>query len=184
MKWWKYLLSISFILSATSCNTFNGKSFQTSYISQIYDVYDGDTFYILIDNKIEKIRVFGIDTPEIKNDKKIKYSNLFAQKAKLATLNFIKHTPLKITFLKFDKYKRNVALIQNSLNQDLGQFLIREGLAKIQYVSNNQWNKNFFINDYQLVEYVKKLEKLQTIAKKREKGIWNPKFQEKEIFRK
>lgn len=58
-----------------------------NYAYSVLKIIDGDTIEIEINNKVQKVRLYGIDTPEtLKFGQKQKlalYENFFAQKAAL-----------------------------------------------------------------------------------------------------
>ena len=59
----KYLLILSFLF--LSCSTKKDSAFEKPLIGKVIKIVDGDTYDILLDNKITKrIRMEGIDAPE------------------------------------------------------------------------------------------------------------------------
>jgi endonuclease YncB( thermonuclease family) len=120
---------------------------------KVIDVYDGDTFKIImpIDNvmKIINIRMYGIDTPELKskNDEERK----MAKSARDELNNMIYEKILWIKILKHDKYGgRYVGMIFTNKNdsefdKSINKIMIDKGLAyfydgKIKKKSFNDWN--------------------------------------------
>lgn len=140
---------------------------QESYF--VYEVHDGDTFTI----NSHKIRLFGVDTPEISNQ----YDNfnptenleyIYAVEAKNFVSKLILNRSVKLQKITTDKYKRIVSkVIINGI--DLAEELIKNGLARIAYFSTNPLNP-FYSNDY---EYYKKLTHLQKQSYDRKIGIWS-----------
>lgn len=86
-------------------------------------VIDGDTIQL----QSEKIRVLGIDAPEIKGN----CSNevLLAQQAKARLSDLISGDQIVIDRQGRDKYRRTLAKITLG-NRDIGSILMSEGLAR------------------------------------------------------
>ena len=99
---------------------------------KITRVYDGDTFYIDLPCNINVIckdlgvRVYGIDTPEIRTKSKIEKAK--AYKAKAEAINFLKND-IKLKDCKRDKYFRLNCEVINSNNKKLSEYLIEKNLA-------------------------------------------------------
>lgn len=87
---------------------------------KVVSVADGDTITILQNNKQYKIRLYGIDTPEKKQD--------FGQKAKKFTSDMVFKQDVKVIAYDIDRYGRTVGMVyidQKCLNEEL----IRNGFA-------------------------------------------------------
>ena len=147
-----------------SCGT-NIKEYQI----KIINVHDGDTFTDINNNKY---RLFAIDTPEIsdqyndfKPTKGIEW--MYAYESMLFVKNLILKKNVKIKIESYDKYNRKVARI-NINNLDLGCQLVKEGFARVSYISINP-NSIYKTNDY---DYYKKILRLQRYAEKNKKGFW------------
>jgi len=123
-----------------------------------FKVIDGDTFYF----KGMKIRILGIDTPElskikewhkkyIKNEKCYKR---IAYRAKEELEKILKNYCIKIKIVGKDKYGRFLAKVYNcteNICTDIGKYFVLSGLA-------------FSFKDY--------YKKEEEIARKNKKGIW------------
>lgn len=124
----------------------------------VENVYDGDTITILfpvkqhiynmnskdeidlksdknkkdlIEIKKIKLRLYGIDTPELKPSKKMENREEHIQKAieaKNFLSNLILNQIVEIDFLKNDKYGRPLAIIYKN-NIDINHHLIEKGYA-------------------------------------------------------
>ncbi len=87
---------------------------------KVVSVADGDTITVLQDSKQYKIRLYGVDTPEKKQD--------FGQKAKQFTSGMVFKQHVKVVAYDIDRYGRTVGMVyigQECLNEEL----IRNGLA-------------------------------------------------------
>ncbi|WP_169734593.1 thermonuclease family protein [[Mycoplasma] collis] len=140
-----------------------------------FNVYDGDTFTIINNESSNiKIRIFGIDTPEIKDKKTNEFTKnekyLYAIKAK----NFLnywleKHSNFDYDVIKKDKYNRTVAKIFDKDN-DYSIDIVNEGLAIVRYISIDSKDNLYFTNDQ---NYYQKLLNAQKYAQKNKKGFWS-----------
>jgi len=80
----------------------------------VVSVSDGDTITVLQNNKQYKIRLYGVDTPEKKQD--------FGQKAKRFTSDMVFKQQVKVIVYDTDRYGRTVGLVyvgQECLNEEL-----------------------------------------------------------------
>ena len=110
------------------------------YNWKVIRIVDGDTLEIANQFLPEELKLFvrikGIDTPEKAPRAKCEKENILAQKASNYTKNSIEKAQKnrqKITFseIKWDKYGgRIVAKVMIDEN-DLGQELVRKGLARV-----------------------------------------------------
>jgi len=120
---------------------------------KVIDVYDGDTFKIImpIDNimKIINIRMYGIDTPELKSKNDDERKMALLAKDELAKM--INDKILWINIMKHDKYGgRYVGMIFDDKNkvdfdQSINKIMITKGLAyfydgKTKKKSFKDWN--------------------------------------------
>jgi len=121
---------------------------EVNYIYKVIDIVDGDT--IIIDTRQEsklinklglRVRLYGIDTPEKKG--KCQKEKDLALQAKKFTKNLIDQKQVILKDVKWDKFggRINAKIFLNDLN--IGQELIKNGLA-IEY-SGKRKNKNWCI---------------------------------------
>lgn len=114
-------------------------------VDKIVSVYDGDTFtvdinkYPSIIGKKMHIRIYGIDTPEMKDDNPV-----VKQKAKsakdFATKKLTKAKVVVLKNLMRDKYFRVLATVTAD-GEDVGQSLINAGYAKPYFGATKEvWN--------------------------------------------
>lgn len=101
----------------------------TTKMCKVVDVYDGDTVTIIFEfeNKYykTKCRLYGIDTPELRN-KETKESAILARDC---VRNIILNKVVQINFKKEDKYGRILGdIYYNDLH--INKYLVQEGHAK------------------------------------------------------
>jgi endonuclease YncB( thermonuclease family) len=104
--------------------------YQNSIKSRNVRVVDGDT--IVLDN--HKIRLLGVDTPELKQRCVGKYYKC-GEIAKKALVEIIGNSEVECSIGKKDKYKRNLSYC-TARNQSLNYELIHLGLARV-YMNDN-----------------------------------------------
>ena len=113
------------------------KTYGTIVVSKVVSVYDGDTFKVNIDGwpdiigKNISIRIYGIDTPEIRGTKgEVKQ---LALKAKaLSAKRLFEAETVTLRNIRRGKYFRITAEVYVD-RVHLGTLLIRNGLAKEYY---------------------------------------------------
>jgi micrococcal nuclease len=133
---WKLLIE-----SATKETTLAKHLFQKQTIDAIVtSVYDGDTLnarFFLTDTLVlnEKVRLYGIDTPELKSRNLLEKEA--AQKARdfLENLLALHHHCVRLHFTKanavFDKYGRLLAKITlGETSEDVSEQMLLKGYAK------------------------------------------------------
>ena len=138
-----------FILLTTICQA------EWAYVEY---VIDGDT--IILDTQ-QRVRLIGVDTPEI-NWKNKKKSEVYAIKAKLYLEKLIlkKKIRLEKELLQkeFDRYGRRLAYIYLENGLFINEELIRLG-----------YGESIKMFPY---KYKKRFKKIEIQAKKKKKGIW------------
>ncbi|UUM19139.1 thermonuclease family protein [Mycoplasma sp. 1018B] len=163
-------LSLIFLIFSCINQSFLNKPFDQIYTTKIIDNYDGDTFKIIINNQIETIRVFAIDTLEINSTNKKDWK--YAKQAKNFTSKFLKMQPIKILYLRDDVYERKVCIITNSNNEDLASELIKNGLARIKYIDIYNHKSPFYIADVKIKKYLNNLQDIEEKSKRKQIGIF------------
>ena len=122
------LLCILFIIPAIS-HAWQGK---------VVKVSDGDTIEVLHNGIAEKIRLYGIDCPEKKQD--------FGQKAKEFTSDKVFSKIVEVDPVVKDRYGRTVGIVYRNDRQSLNEELVIYGFAWVypQYCDRSQcseWTK-------------------------------------------
>ncbi|ECL2793683.1 thermonuclease family protein, partial [Campylobacter coli] len=116
-----------------------------SFKAQVIRAIDGDTIEISTNNKTSKIRFFGIDAPELKQN--------FGKQSKAALEKILKDKEVYIFSKNKDNYGRIVAIVKLK-DVDINQFLVSQGYA---------WADTYYTN-----AYIKEQEK----AQKNKLGLW------------
>jgi micrococcal nuclease len=86
----------------------------------VVGISDGDTITVLHEGKGEKIRLFGIDSPE--------KGQAFSKKAKQFTSQMVYGKTVEVEIKDIDRYGRTVALVYVE-GQSLNEALVKNGFA-------------------------------------------------------
>ncbi|WP_051616799.1 thermonuclease family protein [Mycoplasmopsis sturni] len=189
-----YLASVSLFLP--SCQVTQPHTMNLGAISlnnsaySVLKIIDGDTIEIEINNKVQKVRLYGIDTPEtLKLGQKQKlalYENFFAQKATLQLNELIKFPQNNKIYMRseaLDKYDRIVATIslENTLSdftKTLNYQMVKNGFARVAYIT--PFKGPFQTKNKSQKQAYQLLKEAQNQAKRKKIGIWQ--YPEKLIF--
>ena len=95
-------------------------SLSFAWQGKVVGISDGDTITVLHNNRGEKVRLYGIDTPEKRQD--------FGNKAKQFTSNMVFGKYVEVESVTKDQYGRTVGLVYIN-GQCLNEELIRTGFA-------------------------------------------------------
>lgn len=129
---------------------FVGPLFLTAQISgKVTGVHDGDSFTLLAPGNVEmKIRLHGVDCPELKQD--------YGQRAKQFTSSQIFGKTVTVKSSKKDRYGRTIGTVYLANGQILNELLLQNGLAwhYKKYDSNAYWAQ------------------LETNARNAKRGLW------------
>ncbi len=142
--------------------TVKNEEINTSSFFLVTKVIDGDTFYCVDNENVEyKIRLIGIDTPELRNYGKRK-KGYYAIEAKEYLSNLIDNKIIKLEFDvdKYDQYNRLLAYVYLEDNTFINAELVKNGFARIMTIQPNSKYSDIF---YQL----------QLEARDKKIGIWN-----------
>lgn len=122
-------------------------------VGKVVSVHDGDTITVLLDTKASvKVRLWGIDAPELKQD--------YGNKAREALSDLLAGKRVDFDAKQKDRYGRivsKVTLLTSPKNKDVGAEMLGAGFA------------------WWYVEYAKKAEdyaKLEKGARDTKKGLW------------
>lgn len=97
--------------------------FSTACAPQQVIVIDGDTIVV----QGEKIRILGINAPELKG--KCREENVRALRARSRLMKLLEAAKIDIDRNGFDRYRRTLATVSVA-GTDVGHVLMREGLAR------------------------------------------------------
>ena len=118
---------------------------------KVIKVNDGDTITIMMNGEKQKIRLYGIDTPEINQS--------FGTEAKQFLSDQILNKEVEIEVKDTDRYKRLVAVVYLN-NKSMNELLLKEGLA--------WWYEAYAKKEC-------KYKELQEEAQRRKRGMWRNK---------
>jgi len=109
----KFTYIFVILLFITSC------IYGENYKAKVIGVTDGDTIKILRDDKVYKVRLYGIDAPEMSQKYGIESKNYLNSIIQM-------HKEVSIEEINIDRYKRIVAIVYvNSLDVNLD--MIKKG---------------------------------------------------------
>ena len=128
-------------------------AFSQTYTAKVVGVTDGDTIKILKDKQQIKIRLYGVDTPEKKQD--------FGSKAKQFTSYLLFGKIVTVKEFDKDRYGRTIALIYIN-GKCLNEELVRNGFA---WVYTQYCKESFCL----------KWPEYQEQAKQSKRGLWSQK---------
>lgn len=121
----------------------------SAFSGKVIGVADGDTLTVLFENKPQRIRLYGIDCPERKQD--------FGTKAKQFTSDFAFNKMAQVQVRATDAYNRTVASVQVE-GKSLNEALVQAGLA--------WWYRRYAPQE-------KTLERLEAAARQAKRGLWS-----------
>lgn len=165
-----YIIALILTLVFLGCVQPQQIEYGVKYNAKVVDVIDGDTIVIQFQGKTEKLRILGVDTPEIhkENDPyEYKTSNLdcvkdWGYKAKDFTNSMLKGRDVQIEFDEKagirDDFGRLLAYVYVD-GKDFGRMLIENGYARV-YVEGEFSKENDYI-------------KAERSAFNSEKGVWS-----------
>ena len=97
----------------------------------VINVIDGDTFEIKMNNKVQKVRMLGIDTPETVDPRKTVqcFGKEASDKTKELLLNREVTLETDKTQSEYDKYGRILAYVKREDGLFINKYLIENGYA-------------------------------------------------------
>lgn len=107
-------------LVVLSCSVFVTPVFAQTFQGKVVNVADGDTITVLHDGTEEKVRLYGVDTPEKKQD--------YGQQAKKFTAGLVAGRVVEVDAIDTDRYGRTVGLVSID-GKILNEELLRNGYA-------------------------------------------------------
>jgi micrococcal nuclease len=121
----------------------------TDFSGKVVRVADGDTIEVLVNNRQVRVRLFGVDAPELHQP--------FGNRARQGTseLTFGKTVTVRVN--RMDEYGRVVGEVILPDGASLNQELVRRGLA--------WWYRHYAPQD-------KQLEALEAEARRAKRGLW------------
>tara|TARA_R110002051_G_scaffold322811_2_gene414298 strand:+ start:522 stop:992 length:471 start_codon:yes stop_codon:yes gene_type:complete len=153
----RYLLVFIFILSVS---TLFAQERYGPY--KIHKFVDGDTFWVKMGSgKNEKIRLIGVDTPEVKWEG-LTEEQPRGKKASEYVKNLLKGKKVLLEYdvQKYDRYGRTLAYVYLEDSTFLNAHLLEMGLARLATFPPN-------------VRYVEDFTEIQEKARENGKGLWS-----------
>jgi len=117
---------------------------------KVVNVSDGDTITVLHDGRQERVRLYGIDSPEKAQD--------FGQKARDVAASMVAGRTVEVKEMDTDRYDRTVGLVTVD-GQALNEALVANGYAWVY----RQYCKESFCSRW---------EGLEASARQQQKGMW------------
>lgn len=143
-------------------STIKNEEIDNSSFFLVTKVIDGDTFYCIDNNNIEyKIRLIGIDTPELRNYGK-KKKGYYAIEAKSYLTNLILNQTIRLEYDldKYDQYNRVLAYAYLKDNTFINAELVKNGFARVMTIQPNSKYSDLFYEQ-------------QVNARDKKIGIWD-----------
>lgn len=126
---------------------------------RVIAVHDGDTVSIIINNREERVRLIGIDAPELGQEP-------WGRRAKRKLQEIIRKSDrtvkIELDVEERDRYGRLLAYLWTKDGRLINEEMIKGGYAFLYTVPPN-------------VRYVERLREAQEVASKRKIGIWGEK---------
>lgn len=186
----KILLIILFTISLSSCDKIPSENHseitqnEPTYIkAKVLYAVDGDTIWVDIDGKEEKIRFVGVNTPELAKDGNP--AEFMAEEAKNFTSNALRNKEIYLEKDvtdrdKYDRMLRYIWLEKPTLNptkEDIEEKNLNGILVKNGYAYSNYYKPD--------TKYQKYLDKIEKSAQDKGLGIWsdptNPIISKKDV---
>lgn len=153
--------SLMFVLIAFCLYPFSiDRSFaaQTSSEVRVIKVHDGDTVTLMVNGKMRKTRLIGIDAPEMNQ-------RPWGRRAKEHLIDIMNHTDWMVTVetdeVKQDKYGRALVYLRTNNNELINERMVRDGYAVLFTIKPN-------------VRYRSVFSRAEKLARQEMKGIWGP----------
>jgi endonuclease YncB( thermonuclease family) len=136
-----FLISLLVVVPTLASTTFTGK---------VIGVHDGDDITVLRDGYPEKVRLYGIDCPELGQD--------FGTKAKKTTSELCFGKTVTVKVREYDRYGRTIGIVILPGNINLSEALVSKGMA--------WWYREYAPDSKRLAE-------LEKNARKAKVGLWS-----------
>lgn len=115
--WVVIILGFGLIMECSDSDATENFSFK----GRVIGITDGDTIKVLDGTKTVKVRLYGIDCPE--------KGQPFGNVAKKFTSDFVGMKTVTINVVSSDRYGRYIAKVETNTGHDLGEGLLKTGLA-------------------------------------------------------
>ncbi len=118
---------------------------------KVIRVADGDTFTLLVDGNQIRVRIYGIDAPEV--------GQAYSQKSRLFLSGMIAGKCVLAIVKEFDRYGRAIAKVETDEIDDVGLQMIHAGYA---------WHYSYFDKSQEYTE-------AEQDARDHKAGLWEDK---------
>lgn len=155
------IISIAIITSLASYYSQPESKFDLNGKYEVVNVIDGDTIEIKINNKVKKVRMLGIDTPETVDPRKTVqcFGKEASDKTKELLIDRRISLELDITQYSYDKYGRILAYVKREDGLFINEYLLENGYA-YEYTYNIPY------------KFQKHFKNLENDAKENKRGLW------------
>jgi micrococcal nuclease len=143
------------VLVPTSASTYDTRSL-TAIVTQ---VVDGDTIYVRVDGRIEKVRYIGMDTPETKHPIRGKEPGGMEATALNRRLVMGKTVRLELDVRERDRYRRLLAYVY------VGDLMVNAELVRLGYAHAMTVPPN--------VAHASRFVSLERQAREAGRGLWD-----------
>jgi len=163
------LLSITVFLTCIVLSFpffWSGKETPPAETGVIVHVYDGDTFRINFNQRERRLRLLGVDSPEIGDP--AEEMDLWARLARRFSIYYLLREQVRLTYEKEkeDRYGRLLAYVWIRKNILFNELIIREGLAR--YFETSSLSSTMKA----------RLEQAEREARQKKKGMWQTEWPE------
>ena len=145
----KYILAIAFFVSVISCYLLPDKESNAGQTGLVVHIVDGDTYDVMLSGQKTRVRMDGIDAPERGMD--------YYKQAKNYLGELCENKEIRVEETDTDKYGRSIAKSYLPDGRELGQEMVRAGMA---------WHYKKYSDDA-------KLSQLEQEAKSAGIGLWS-----------
>ena len=155
------ITSFTFVIIALCFSPLGiGRSFAAQRSSEVsvIKVHDGDTVTLMVNGKMRKTRLIGIDAPEMNQ-------RPWGRQAKEHLIDIMNHTDWMVTMetdeVKQDKYGRALVYLWTNNNELINERMVLDGYAVLFTIKPN-------------VRYRAAFSRAEKLARQEMKGIWGP----------
>jgi micrococcal nuclease len=125
---------------------------------QVIKVHDGDTVTLMINGRMRKTRLIGIDAPEMNQ-------RPWGRRAKEHLIDILNHTDWLVTMetdvVTIDKYGRSLVYLWTKNKELINERMVLDGYAVLFTIKPNS-------------TYVDRFRKAELSARGEKRGIWGP----------
>ncbi len=132
---------------------------QKAFEARVIKVHDGDTVTLMMNGRMRKARLIGIDAPEMNQ-------RPWGRQAKERLIDIMNHTDwvaaVETDEVTHDKYGRSLVYLRTKNNELINEQMVLDGYAVLFTIKPN-------------VRYRDRFSHAEQLARQEMKGIWGPK---------